>query len=139
MPSPTRWKPARRKRRNDNVPRIFPSQAWKLLDSSYEICHARSRRFGRIREHKMLLGAPDLAGAAIENSMLRRCIPLANALTAVCGIVHGVAVGLMLPHVVRFNSADGDNPYSDLDTNADSIRRADSMKLLIAGNLPRSG
>ncbi|MEK6262480.1 MAG: iron-containing alcohol dehydrogenase, partial [Planctomycetota bacterium] len=51
----------------------------------------------------MLLGS-HLAGAAIENSMLGATHALANPLTAHYGITHGLAVGLMLPHVVRFNS-----------------------------------
>ncbi len=51
----------------------------------------------------MLLGA-HLAGAAIENSMLGATHALANPLTAHYGITHGLAVGLMLPHVIRFNA-----------------------------------
>jgi alcohol dehydrogenase len=50
----------------------------------------------------MLLGA-HLAGAAIENSMLGAAHACANPLTSKFGITHGVAVGLMLPHVIRFN------------------------------------
>lgn len=46
-----------------------------------------------------------LAGLAIENSMLGAAHALANPLTAAYGIVHGQAVGLMLPHVVRHNAA----------------------------------
>jgi alcohol dehydrogenase len=49
-----------------------------------------------------------LAGAAIENSMLGAAHAAANPLTAHCGIVHGHAVGLMLPHVVRFNAENDD-------------------------------
>ena len=52
----------------------------------------------------MLLGS-HLAGAAIENSMLGATHALANPLTAHYGITHGLAVGLMLPHVVRFNAS----------------------------------
>ena len=62
---------------------------------------------------KMLLGA-HVAGAAIENSMLGAAHALANPLTALAGVVHGPAVGMMLPHVVRFNSSDGQRPYADL-------------------------
>jgi alcohol dehydrogenase len=51
----------------------------------------------------MLLGAA-WAGTAIENSMLGAAHSAANPLTAHFGIVHGHAVGLMLPHVVRFNA-----------------------------------
>ena len=51
----------------------------------------------------MQLGAC-FAGLAIENSMLGAAHGLANPLTAHYGIVHGQAVGLMLPHVIRFNA-----------------------------------
>ena len=51
----------------------------------------------------MLLGAA-LAGCAIEASMLGSAHSTANPLTAQYDIVHGLAVGMMLPHVVRFNA-----------------------------------
>jgi alcohol dehydrogenase len=54
---------------------------------------------------RMQLGAA-FAGLAIENSMLGAAHAAANPLTAHFGIVHGQAVGMMLPHVVRFNGAD---------------------------------
>ncbi|MBE7466293.1 MAG: iron-containing alcohol dehydrogenase [Planctomycetes bacterium] len=50
--------------------------------------------------------AAALAGMAIENSMLGAAHSAANPLTAHYGIVHGQAVGAMLPHVVRFNARD---------------------------------
>ncbi len=52
---------------------------------------------------KMQLGA-SFAGAAIERSMLGAAHAAANPLTARFGVVHGHAVGLMLPQVVRFNA-----------------------------------
>jgi alcohol dehydrogenase len=54
---------------------------------------------------RMLLGAA-LAGMAIENSMLGAAHAAANPLTAHYDIVHGEAVGIMLPAVVRFNGQD---------------------------------
>lgn len=54
---------------------------------------------------RMLLGAA-YAGMAIENSMLGAAHAAANPLTAHYGVVHGEAVGILLPLVVRFN-ADG--------------------------------
>jgi alcohol dehydrogenase len=54
---------------------------------------------------RMLLGAA-LAGTAIELSMLGATHAAANPLTAHFGVIHGHAVGLMLPHVVRYNSQD---------------------------------
>jgi alcohol dehydrogenase len=54
------------------------------------------------------------AGLAIENSMLGAAHALANPLTAAHGIVHGQAVGMMLPHVVRFNAAACGDRFSEL-------------------------
>jgi len=83
----------------------------------------------------MLLGA-HLAGCAIENSMLGAAHAAANPLTSFFGVVHGLAVGAMLPHVVRFNSHAGHRPYADLDPDPESLaHRLDA--LLIAGHLPR--
>lgn len=82
----------------------------------------------------MLLGA-HLAGAAIEQSMLGAAHACANPLTARFDVSHGDAVGLMLPHVVRFNAARCENPYGDLSESAEAlaVRIED---LLIAGGRP---
>ncbi|MDY7092428.1 MAG: iron-containing alcohol dehydrogenase [Acidobacteriota bacterium] len=61
----------------------------------------------------MLLGA-HLAGAAIEQSMLGIAHSCANPLTAHYGVIHGVAVGLMLPSVVRFNAEAAETGYREL-------------------------
>ncbi|MEX2672357.1 MAG: iron-containing alcohol dehydrogenase [Phycisphaeraceae bacterium] len=52
--------------------------------------------------------AAAFAGTAIENSMLGAAHSAANPLTAHFNIVHGQAVGLMLPAVIRFNLGDDD-------------------------------
>lgn len=52
--------------------------------------------------------AAAFAGTAIENSMLGAAHSAANPLTAHFDIVHGQAVGLMLPAVIRFNMTDDD-------------------------------
>jgi alcohol dehydrogenase len=119
-------------RRND-VSRKLSADAWELLESSYEqAMHHSSDAEAR---EKMLLGA-HLAGAAIENSMLGAAHALANPLTALAGVVHGHAVGMMLPQVVRFNSSNGQRPYADLNEDPESLaRRIESM--LDAGKLPR--
>jgi alcohol dehydrogenase len=64
---------------------------------------------------RMQLGAA-FAGMAIENSMLGAAHAAANPLTAHYGIIHGQAVGMMLPHVVRFNGKDSDalKAYAEL-------------------------
>lgn len=119
-------------RRND-VSRSLSKQAWSLLESAFPQVMADPTDAGARQD--MLLGA-HLAGVAIQNSMLGAAHALANPLTAMAGIPHGVAVGLMLPHVVRFNSADA-SPYVDLAEGGDDL--ADRLeRLLDAGGLPRS-
>ena len=54
------------------------------------------------------------AGLAIENAMLGAAHALANPLTAAHHVVHGQAVGLMLPHVVRFNADACGVAYAEL-------------------------
>lgn len=63
----------------------------------------------------MLLGAA-YAGLAIENSMLGAAHSCANPLTAKFGVIHGQAVGLMLPHVISFNCLmpEAHSNYEDL-------------------------
>jgi alcohol dehydrogenase len=63
----------------------------------------------------MQLGAA-LGGLALESSMLGLAHALANPLTDRFGAVHGQAVGVVLPHVVRFNALDpsAGDVYRDL-------------------------
>ncbi len=84
---------------------------------------------------EMLLGA-HLAGAAIEQAMLGAAHACANPLTARFDTTHGVAVGVMLPAVVRYNASRGANPYSDL--LAAGAELAETIEaLLSAAGLPR--
>ena len=61
----------------------------------------------------MLLGS-HLAGLAIEHSMLGAGHACANPLTAQFDVAHGIAVSLMLPHVVRWNAEVAGPLYPDL-------------------------
>ncbi|MGH9676442.1 MAG: iron-containing alcohol dehydrogenase, partial [Candidatus Acidiferrum sp.] len=54
------------------------------------------------------------AGKAIEASMLGACHALANPLTAHYGLTHGIAIGVLLPHVLRFNATVAGSLYADL-------------------------
>jgi alcohol dehydrogenase len=62
---------------------------------------------------RMQLGAA-YAGLAIENSMLGAAHSAANPLTAHHGVVHGQAVGLLLPEIVRFNWSVAGDGYAGL-------------------------
>lgn len=87
---------------------------------------------------QMQLGAA-IAGAAIERSMLGAAHAAANPLTAHHGIVHGQAVGIMLPAVMRFNALDEDtrSAYEALGLSMDElVRRIES--LLTLALVPRS-
>ena len=55
-----------------------------------------------------------LAGVAIESAMLGACHSCANPLTAHYGVTHGVAIGIMLPHVIRFNAPVVGDLYAEL-------------------------
>ena len=119
--------------KRNETSRKLSAAAWNLLEPWYE--KAVKHPGDTPARERMLLGA-HLAGAAIENSMLGAAHALANGLTAVCGTVHGVAVGLMLPHVVRHNAAGPDgNPYADLLPDAEALARR-LETLLDAGGLP---
>jgi alcohol dehydrogenase len=120
--------------KRNEVSRPLSLEAWRLLESSFE--RALREPSDAEARQRMLLGA-HLAGAAIENSMLGAAHALANPLTGLCGVVHGLAVGMMLPHVIRFNSAAGDRPYGDLAPDPETLaRRVESM--LDAAGLPRT-
>jgi len=86
----------------------------------------------------MLLGS-HLAGAAIETSMLGAAHSLANPLTARFGVTHGVAVGLMLPHVIRFNGAEVGDLYRDLSEDAERLSARVAELLEAAGSPQRLG
>lgn len=97
--------------RRNAVSQTFSRRAWQLLASSFQRVLAApddlQARGG------MLLGS-HFAGAAIENSMLGATHALANPLSAHFNLTHGVAVGVMLPHVIRFNGEVVGSLYGDL-------------------------
>jgi alcohol dehydrogenase len=97
--------------RRNLISQMFAREAWRLLEQSFEIILQEPENIAA--QSNMLLGA-HLAGAAIENSMLGAAHACANPLTATYGIPHGIAVGLMLPHVMRFNSAIVNADYAGL-------------------------
>ena len=82
---------------------MYSHEAFKLAAASFPVVMRQPNDLAA--RGRMLLGAA-LAGTAIENSMLGAAHSAANPLTAHYGIVHGQAVGLMLPAVVRFNGRD---------------------------------
>ena len=80
---------------------MFSHEAFKLLAPNFSRVIANPQDLDA--RGKMLLGAA-FAGTAIENSMLGAAHSMANPLTAHYNVIHGQAVGMLLPHVIRFNA-----------------------------------
>jgi alcohol dehydrogenase len=88
------------KKRNE-LSSLYSREAFRLTIANLE--HVFEQPDNLEGRAAMQLGAA-YAGTAIENSMLGAAHSAANPLTARYGIIHGQAVGIMLPHVVRFNA-----------------------------------
>jgi alcohol dehydrogenase len=108
-------------------------EAWRLLESAYERVLAEPRDIAA--RGAMLRGA-NLAGAAIELSMLGATHACANPLTARYGTTHGIAIAVMLPHVVRWNAEVVGDLYEELLPGKDLAARLE--ELARAGGLPRT-
>jgi alcohol dehydrogenase len=97
--------------RRNPLSQTFSRQAWNLLSRNFErVLHTPDDLTARA---DMQLGA-HLGGMAIEASMLGCAHACANPLTAHYGTTHGIAVGVMLPHVIRYNAAAADPLYAEL-------------------------
>jgi len=89
----------------------FSREAWRLLSSNYARVLAHPDNVEA--RGAMQLGA-FYAGVAIEQSMLGAAHACANPLTAHYDMIHGVALAILLPHVVRWNGAGVPHLYTDL-------------------------
>jgi alcohol dehydrogenase len=120
--------------------RLFSREAWRLLAANLPAVF-RNGTDVAARE-AVQLGAA-WAGLAIENSMLGAAHALANPLTAVHQIVHGQAVGVMLPHVVRFNGPACGGGYAellrDVGIEVDAAAAADRLAAWLADLVTASG
>lgn len=93
------------------ISQTFAREAWRLLERNFETVLRQPADLEA--RGAMQLGA-HFAGMAIESSMLGACHALANPLTAHYGLTHGIAIGVLLPHVVRFNATAVGPLYGDL-------------------------
>ena len=97
--------------RRNPLSEMYAREAWRLLAGSYE--RALEKPDDIEARAAMQLGAY-FAGAAIEHSMLGATHACANPLTKNFGTTHGVAIGLMLPQVVRWNQNVAGARYKEL-------------------------
>jgi alcohol dehydrogenase len=89
--------------RRNAVSSVYSEGAFRHLSSA--IGAVIAGRANLDERGRMQVGAA-LAGLAIENSMLGAAHATANPLTARHNLIHGHAVALMLPHVMRYNAVD---------------------------------
>ena len=97
--------------RRTAISTLFSHAAFRLLNRHYD----------RLLTHPddvearaaMQLGA-FYAGVAIEQSMLGAAHACANPLTARYALTHGIALAILLPHVVRWNAEGNGELYGDL-------------------------
>jgi alcohol dehydrogenase len=109
------------------VSQLYAREAWRLLVASFSTSLIRPKDLQIAAG--MQLGA-HLAGAAIEGSMLGAAHACANPLTADFELTHGIAVGLMLPHVVRFNAERIGALYEELVPAIKEMMTADDGQIL---------
>jgi alcohol dehydrogenase len=98
-------------RKRNRVSALFACDAWRLLASGF--ARVLDTPGDEAARGAMLLGSHE-AGIAIEQSMLGATHALANPLTAMHGTIHGVAIAVMLPHVVRWNGEVVGDRYAEL-------------------------
>jgi len=86
-------------------------RAWQLLSDAFErvLLHP-----GDMTARGAMQVGAHLAGMAIEGSMLGAAHACANPLTARAGLTHGVALGILLPQVVRWNASVAAEGYAAL-------------------------
>jgi alcohol dehydrogenase len=114
----------------------FARQAWNLLNRNFERVLDRPEDLAARAD--MQLGA-HLAGMAIEASMLGCAHACANPLTAHYGTTHGVAVGVMLPHVIRYNASAVESLYAELARDAGLPDGAEALARRVTALLRAAG
>ena len=91
--------------------RALSMNAWRLLDAHFERVLLKPDDLEA--RAAMQLGAFQ-AGTAIELSMLGVTHACANPLSARYGTVHGHAIAILLPHVIRWNKPFAEAFYAEL-------------------------
>lgn len=97
--------------RRTELSMLFSREAFRLLNENYERVLVQPSDLDA--RGAMHLGS-FYAGIAIEQSMLGAAHACANPLTAQYQLTHGVALAILLPHVVRWNTQKNDSLYAGL-------------------------
>ena len=116
------------------VSNAYAYSAWRQLEPHFE--RVLDHPNDIVARSAMQVGAY-LAGSAIENAMLGVCHSCANPLTAHYGLTHGVAIGILLPHVVRFNALAAGTFYAELYQGGTQSLADRLTEMTIAAGLPQ--
>ena len=110
--------------------RMCSIAAWNHLEPNFETVLREPDNLAARSE--MQIGS-HFAGMAIEAAMLGVCHSCANPLTAHYGLTHGTAIGILLPHVVRFNAAVAGDRYRELGVDPESLANRIAELTRVAG------
>jgi alcohol dehydrogenase len=109
--------------RRNPLSQMFSREAWRLLDRNLEVV---LREPDNLEARGAMQLGSHFAGRAIENAMLGATHACANPLTAHYGLTHGIAIGVMMPHVIRFNAEVVGGLYAEL-THVANLRNGDDV------------
>ncbi len=104
--------------RRNPFAQLLGREAWRLLEQNLSVV---LRQPGNVASRACVQLGAYYAGLAIENSMLGAAHACANPLTAHYGLTHGIAVGILLPHVIRLNTSAAAPLYAELARDAGLI------------------
>jgi len=111
------------------ISQAYSLAAWRYLEPNLETV---LREPNNLEARAAMQIGSHLAGAAIESAMLGICHSCANPLTAHYGITHGAAIGMLLPHVIRFNGPVIEALYADLVAVSQPLNGVPASEMLAA-------
>ena len=97
--------------RRTPISTLFSQAAFRLIEPHYDRVLAAP---GDVDARAAMQLGAFYAGVAIEHSMLGAAHACANPLTARYDLTHGIALAILLPHVVQWNAEGDDNLYREL-------------------------
>jgi len=114
----------------------YSRKAWRLIEQNLETVLLDP---SNVAARGAMLRASAYGGMAIAHSMLGAVHAAANPLSARFDLVHGQAVGILLPHVMSFNARDPQAlaQYRDLAASANLARPDDDPEHALQALLAR--
>ena len=100
------------------ISEAFSKRSWELLSGAFErvLSHPSD-----LEARSAMLAGAHFAGTAIEMSMLGAAHACSNPLTARYNLAHGLALSILLPHVVRWNASIVGDRYDALADSTEAL------------------